>query len=63
MRSQNIVSAKMFVIKLVIEYMWYFVAGVAHLKKIVIQRHRLFSVSLFCNVTNDFSEWHYNHKK
>ena len=21
-----------------------------------------FSVSLFCNVTNEFSEWHYMHK-
>ena len=42
----------MFSIKLVIEQMWYFVAGVSHLKEIVIQRHWLFLVSLFCNVTN-----------
>ena len=34
--------------------MWYFVAGVSHLKKIVIQRHWLFSVSFFVTWLTSF---------
>ena len=31
-------------------------------RKLLSKDIAFFSVSLFCNVTNEFSEWHYNHK-
>ena len=59
----KILSAKMFVVKLVIELMKYFVAGFFPFEEYCYPKTLIFfPVSLFYNVTKEFSEWHYNPK-